>query len=221
MLAVSGPAVFAGYVAEHTAHGPRLETAGKIREGWLDTGDLARIDADGFVHLAGRAKDLIIRGGHNIEPAGIEDVLLAHPEVTAAAAVGRPDPHAGEVPVAYVTLTPGARVDPAELLTWATERVGERAAAPREVLVIDAIPLTAVGKPYKLGLRLDATRRAVLAELAAQGADCDPDQIVCRTHDGSVHVVVPAPADQAVRHRVTAALDRYVLDWQYAAQPVT
>ncbi|MFI6357082.1 acyl-CoA synthetase [Streptomyces sp. NPDC050743] len=216
VLAVSGPTVFAGYVAEHTGRGPLLETAGKIREGWLDTGDLARIDADGFVSLAGRAKDLIIRGGHNIDPAGIEDALLAHPEVTAAAAVGRPDPHAGEVPVAYVTLAPGARVDPAELLTWAAERAPERAAAPREVVVIDAIPLTAVGKPYKLGLRLDATRRAVLAELAAQGAQCDPERIVCRPHDGGVRVLVPAPADEAVRHRVTAALDQYVLDWQYA-----
>ncbi|MFF3468297.1 acyl-CoA synthetase [Streptomyces sp. NPDC002619] len=221
VLAVSGPIVFAGYVAEHTAHGPRLETDGKIHDGWLDTGDLARIDVDGFIHLAGRAKDLIIRGGHNIDPAGIEDALLAHPEVTAAAAVGRPDPHAGEVPVAYVTLTLGARVDPAELLTWATERAPERAAAPREVIVIDAIPLTAVGKPYKLGLRLDATRRAVLAELAAQGADCDPERIVCRPHDGGVRVMVPAPADETVRHRVTAALDRYVLNWQYAPQPVT
>jgi len=221
VLAVSGPVVFAGYVAEHTAHGPRLETAGKIRDGWLETGDLARIDADGFICLAGRAKDLIIRGGHNIDPAGIEDALLPHPEVAAAAAVGRPDPHSGEVPVAYVTLTPGARVDPAELLTWATERVPERAAAPREVLVVDAIPLTAVGKPYKLGLRLDATRRAVHAELAAQGADCDPERIVCRPHDGGVRVTVPAPSDGAVRRRVTAALDRYVLDWQYAPQQVT
>ncbi|MEU1600145.1 acyl-CoA synthetase [Streptomyces sp. NPDC005708] len=221
VLAVSGPVVFAGYVTEHTAHGPCLQTAGKIYDGWLETGDLARIDADGFVCLAGRAKDLIIRGGHNIDPAGIEDALLAHPEVTAAAAVGRPDPHAGEVPVAYVTLTPGARVDPAELLTWATERVPERAAAPREVLVIDAIPLTAVGKPYKLGLRLDATRRAVHAELAAHGADCGPERIVCRPHDGGVRVVLPAPVDEAVRRRVTAALDRYVLHWQYATQHVT
>jgi fatty-acyl-CoA synthase len=221
VLAIRGPVVFAGYVAEDTPEGPRLETDGKIRDGWLDTGDLARIDTDGFIHLAGRAKDLIIRGGHNIDPAAIEDALLAHPQVTAAAAVGRPDPHAGEVPVAYVTLAPGAHVDPAELLTWATERVSERAAVPREVLVIDAIPLTAVGKPYKLGLRLDATRRAVHAELTAQGADCAPERIVCQPHDGGVRVVLPAPADEEVRRRVTAALDQYVLQWRYAPQQVT
>ena len=64
---------------------------GKLNDGWLDTGDLAWVDTDGFVHLTGRAKDLIIRGGHNIDPATIENALLAHPDVTAAAAVGRPD----------------------------------------------------------------------------------------------------------------------------------
>ncbi|WP_042366469.1 acyl-CoA synthetase [Streptacidiphilus neutrinimicus] len=215
-LAVSGPTVFAGYVAEHTSGGPRLDTGGKVRDGWLDTGDVGRVDSDGFVSLTGRAKDLIIRGGHNIDPAGIEDALLDHPEVTAAAAVGSPDPHAGEVPVAYVALVPGARVGPAELLAWATDRVPERAAAPREVHVIDAIPLTAVGKPYKLDLRLDAVRRAVHTELAAQGASCEPELIVCRPDDGAVRVVVPSPAEDPVRRRVAEALDRYALTWQYA-----
>jgi fatty-acyl-CoA synthase len=91
--------------------------------------DLARIDADGFVYLAGRAKDLIIRGGHNIDPAIIEDALLAHPQVTAASAVGQPDVHAGEVPVAYVTLAPGATVTGDELRDWASQRVPDRTAA--------------------------------------------------------------------------------------------
>ncbi|GGV22240.1 hypothetical protein GCM10010260_73110 [Streptomyces filipinensis] len=141
--------------------------------------------------------------------------------MTAAAAVGCPDPQAGEVPIAYVTLAPMAEAGPAELLAWAAERVPERAAAPREVVVIDAIPLTSVGKPYKLGLRLDATRRAIHAELVALGADLDPEHVVCLAHDGGVRVTVPAPADEAVRRRATAALDRYVLRWQYAPQQAT
>ena len=102
VLAISGPAVFAGYVTDPRAGGPRVSTDGLVRDGWLDTGDLGRVDADGFVYLTGRAKDLIIRGGHNIDPKVIEDALLAHPAVAAAAAVGRPDRHSGEVPVAYV-----------------------------------------------------------------------------------------------------------------------
>jgi fatty-acyl-CoA synthase len=78
VLAISGPAVFPGYVTGRDEHGPVLDGLGKLVDGWLDTGDLARIDTDGFVHLAGRVKDLIIRGGHNIDPALIEDALLAH-----------------------------------------------------------------------------------------------------------------------------------------------
>ena len=90
VLAIGGPTVFPGYVVDRGPDGPVLDGLGKLREGWLDTGDLARVDDDGFVHLVGRAKDLIIRGGHNIDPAVIENALLAHPAVTAAQAVGRP-----------------------------------------------------------------------------------------------------------------------------------
>ncbi len=102
MLVIGGPAVFAGYVTDPGLGGPRVSREGIVRDGWLDTGDLGSVDAGGFVHLTGRAKDLIIRGGHNIDPRVIEDALLRHPGVRAAVAVGRPDRHAGEVPVAYV-----------------------------------------------------------------------------------------------------------------------
>ena len=110
-LAIKGPTVFPGYVTGRGPDGPLLDDLGKVRDGWLDTGDLARLD-DGFVYLVGRAKDLIIRGGHNIDPAVIENTLLAHPAVTGAQAVGRPDIHSGEVPVAFVTLAPGGRHHP-------------------------------------------------------------------------------------------------------------
>ena len=102
VLVIGGPAVFAGYVTDPALGGPRVSRLGAVRDGWLNTGDLGRVDAGGFVYLTGRAKDLIIRGGHNIDPKVIEDALLAHPAVAAAAAVGRPDRHSGEVPVAYV-----------------------------------------------------------------------------------------------------------------------
>jgi fatty-acyl-CoA synthase len=98
---------------------------GRCGDGWLDTGDLASVDEDGFIQLAGRAKDLIIRGGHNIDPQTIEDALLAHPDVTAAAAVGQPDVHAGEVPVAFVSLVPGSTATAGELREWAKQQVPE------------------------------------------------------------------------------------------------
>ena len=157
-LAITGPTVFPGYVTARVDDSYALDGLGKLNDGWLDTGDLAWVDPEGFVHLTGRAKDLIIRGGHNIDPATIEDALLSHPDVTAAAAVGRPDAHAGEVPVVYVTVTPAASVTEDELHAWAGQRVDERAAAPKSVSIIDALPVTAVGKPYKLGLRADAAR---------------------------------------------------------------
>ena len=118
-----------------TPDGPRPSRGDKVRDGWLNTGDLGSVDADGYVRLVGRAKDLIIRGGHNIDPAVIEDALLEHPAVTAAAAVGRPDAHAGEVPVAYVTLAAGAAASEdgaARLGGGARPRARRRAQARRD-----------------------------------------------------------------------------------------
>jgi fatty-acyl-CoA synthase len=216
VLAISGPTVFPGYVVGRGEHGHVLDGMGKLVDGWLDTGDLAAVDEDGFVHLAGRAKDLIIRGGHNIDPAIVEDALLAHPEVTAAAAVGRPDLHAGEVPVAYATVTPGAAVTEQDLREWAAERVAEPAAAPKEVVVVlDALPVTDVGKPYKLPLRADATRREF--SRALDGLDPVP-AVHAAVEDGSVvaTVEVRAPADKAA---VTPILDRYAVAWKVVVKP--
>ena len=178
--------------------------------GWLDTGDLARVDEDGFVHLAGRAKDLIIRGGHNIDPAVIENALLAHPEVTAAQAVGRPDVHAGEVPVAFVTLAPGAETTPEELGAWAAQRVPEQAAAPKSVTVLDTLPVTHVGKPFKPALRAEAAREAVTHALRGTPTITD---VRGGVEDGAVVIVVvlERSTDQA---SVTEALDRFAITWR-------
>ncbi|WP_431682578.1 acyl-CoA synthetase [Kitasatospora sp. KL5] len=214
LLAISGPTVFAGYVTGRDATGrPVLDGLGKLVDGWLDTGDLARVDADGFVHLSGRAKDLIIRGGHNIDPAVVEDALLAHPQVTAAGAVGRPDAHAGEVPVAYVTLAPGADLTEDRLLAWAAEHVPEAAAAPKTVTVLDTLPVTDVGKPYKLALRADATRRALAEALTGIGGGINVDTAV---EDGTVTVsVTAAGASEADRAAAGAVLDRYAVPWTW------
>ncbi|MDT5067843.1 MAG: fatty-acyl-CoA synthase [Mycobacterium sp.] len=209
-LVISGPTVFPGYVTARTSDGHAFDGLGKLNDGWLDTGDLAWVDADGFVHLTGRAKDLIIRGGHNIDPAAIEDALLDHPDVTGAAAVGRPDAHAGEVPVAYVTVNPVASVSEEQLLQWAVDHVAERAAAPKSVIIMDALPVTAVGKPYKLGLRADATRDAVEEALV----DMDGvDGIDARVDDGSIVVAVTVNAE-ADTEAISAVLGRYPLTWK-------
>jgi fatty-acyl-CoA synthase len=171
VLAIGGPTVFAGYLTDPRRGGPRVSRDGVVRDGWLNTGDLGQVDADGFVYLTGRAKDLIIRGGHNIDPRVIEEALLRHPAVRAAAAVGRPDRHSGEVPVAYVAPADPGRFDEDELLAWAAAAIGEPAARPKHVYPVDAIPVTAMGKPFKPALAADAAVRAVTEALAAEGLD--------------------------------------------------
>ena len=168
------------------------------------------MDADGFVYLAGRQKDLIIRGGHNIDPAVIEDALLTHPAVTAASAVGRPDEHAGEVPVGYVTIAPGSPVTPGELTTWAAERVPERAAAPKLVTILDSLPLTAVGKPFKPELRRHAAEHAIAERLARIGIG----GVHAELTDGLVTVVV-SRTDHKTGAAAAATLDGYAITWRF------
>lgn len=150
-VALRGPNIFQGYLSEHHNQGVWLtDTNGEV---WLNTGDLGDLDDDGYLWLRGRAKDIIIRGGHNIDPAVIEDAFFAHPSVALAAAIGRRDAHAGEVPVVYVELKPGEAVSETALIEFANQRIMERAARPKAVRIVPAMPLTAIGKVFKPALR--------------------------------------------------------------------
>ena len=210
VLAISGPTVFAGYAVGSGPQGPVLDHLGTVRDGWLNTGDLARVDAEGFVQLTGRAKDLIIRGGHNIDPAVIEAALLAHPAVTDAQAVGRPDPHAGEVPVAFVALVTGSDVAEDELCAWAAAHVPEAAAAPKSVTVLPALPVTSVGKPFKPALRAEATRAAVADALRDAPGVVDVRADVER---GAVVAVITRAA-AADPGPINDILDRLAITWR-------
>ncbi|HLK75875.1 MAG TPA: AMP-binding protein [Streptosporangiaceae bacterium] len=200
MLVIGGPAVFAGYVTDPALGGPRVSRDGIVRDGWLDTGDLGQVDDGGLVYLTGRAKDLIIRGGHNIDPRVIEDALLAHPAVRAAAAVGRPDRHSGEVPVAYVVQAGPGPFDETELLAWAGTAIGEAAARPKRIYRIDAIPLTSVGKQFKPALAADAAVRAVTEALAAAGLP--GAQVTAAHEDGRLVLTVTGAGPGRVRDAV-------------------
>ena len=199
-LVIGGPAVFAGYVTDPDLGGPRVSREGIVHDGWLDTGDLGMVDAGGFVYLTGRAKDLIIRGGHNIDPRVIEDGLLAHPAVRAAVAVGRPDRHSGEVPVAYVVPAGPGLLDEAELLAWAGTAIDEAAARPKRIYPVTEIPVTAVGKPFKPALIADAAGRAITEALAAAGlADA---RVTAAYEDGRLVVTVTGADPGRVRDAV-------------------
>jgi len=192
VLMIGGPTVFAGYVTGPGAGGPRVSRGDIVHDGWLNTGDLGSIDTDGFVYLTGRAKDLIIRGGHNIDPGVIEEGLLRHPAIAAAAAVGRPDQHSGEVPVAYVVPAGPGRFDETELLAWAGTAIGEPAARPKRIYPIEAIPVTAIGKHYKPALAADAAARAAADILAEAGL---PGAHVTAAHDNGRLVITVTGAD--------------------------
>ncbi|QDL90650.1 acyl-CoA synthetase [Paroceanicella profunda] len=138
-------------------------------DGALRTGDLGRLDADGYLWITGRAKDMIIRGGHNIDPALIEEALLGHPDVAFAGAVGQPDRHSGELPCVYVELVKGADLGAADLTEFARNRIPERAAVPRHVEILDDMPKTAVGKVFKPALRMRAITRVLDAAMAEAG----------------------------------------------------
>jgi long-chain acyl-CoA synthetase len=145
-ICVRGPTLMTGYW--HAEE----ETRYALRGGWLHTGDVGRFDDDGYLYVLDRLKDLIIRGGINVYPRDVEDELLTHPDVVAAAVVGRPDPTYGEEVVAFVQLRPGASVSAGELVAYAAERIS-KAKYPREVRIVDAIPLTSVLKTDRKALR--------------------------------------------------------------------
>ena len=217
VLVISGPLVFAGYLRPGPDGRPVPDPSGVVVDGWLNTGDLGSVDAEGYVRLAGRHKDLIIRGGHNIDPIGIENALLTHADVVAAAAVGRPDAHAGEVPVAYVVTRPGAAVDAEELRRWAAERVPERAAAPKAVYLVDALPTTLVGKIFKPALRADAAQRVVGDVLTSLGHPGLAGSLAVEQTGDRPTVVVPASDDPETDEKIRAELDRYPITWRFAA----
>lgn len=162
ILRLRGPNVGPGYTD------PR-KNAGTFEDGWLITGDIGHVDATGRVFVTGRAKDVIIRGAHNIDPQVIEEALLQHPAVQMAAAVGEPDEYAGELPVAFVSLKPEASVELSELSAFANARIPERPAYPKRIQIVDAMPVTAVGKVFKPRLRALACERVLRERLATAG----------------------------------------------------
>jgi fatty-acyl-CoA synthase len=211
VVVMAGPGVFRGYLNA-------VHNEGAFVDGdWVNSGDLGRLDKDGYLWITGRAKDLVIRGGHNIDPAPIEEIMFQHPSVGFAAMVGQPDAYAGELPVGYVQLKPGATVQPGELEAWVRERTPERAAAPVQIFPIDPMPLTGVGKVFKPKLRWDAAKRVftgVLAPLAERGINCEV-QVGPHGSHGSIATVtiahVPEHNREAIANEVDTLLAPFVM----------
>ena len=209
-ICVSNPGIAAG----QTYSDPTRNRDLYHDEKWLRTGDLGRMDEDGYLWITGRAKDVIIRGGHNIDPAEIEDALMAHEQVAFAGAIGQPDGHAGEVPCAYVELMEGATVTAEELREFAGSRIHERAARPRHVEVLEELPKTAVGKVFKPDLRRLAIARVYDAALADAGVAARVAEVVEDRHRGLVaRLERTGDADDAAVARV---LGEHTRPWEWA-----
>ncbi|MGA4476298.1 acyl-CoA synthetase [Ectopseudomonas chengduensis] len=203
-LCIRGATVFKGYLQAS-------KNAGIWVDGdWFNTGDLGRVDADGYIWLTGRSKDLIIRGGHNIDPQMIEEALHKHPAVAMAAAVGKPDEKAGELPVVYVQLKPGAQTSETELLEHAAAHIPERAAVPKDAWIIDAIPLTAVGKTFKPALRFDAIARVYQAAVDELHPDVRVEVLVDDKAGQLAHIHLPNQ-DQALAANIAERLSGYAV----------
>ena len=211
VVTMAGPGVFGGYLNDTHNKGAFVDGE------WVNSGDLGRLDSAGFLWITGRAKDLVIRGGHNIDPGPIEDIMFQHPAVGLAAVVGQPDAYAGELPVGYVQLRPGASVQPGELEAWVRERTPERAAVPVQVIPIDPMPLTGVGKVFKPQLRWDAARRVfatALTPLRERGIDCKVEVGAHGSHGSIANVTiagVPNEQREAVANEVRTILAPFVM----------
>ena len=145
-ICVRGPLVMKGYL------GKPEQTAEAFAHGWLHTGDVARADDEGFLYIVDRKKDMIITGGFNVYPREVEDVISTHPAVSAVAVIGVPDEKWGEAVKAVVVARPGVEIDPDEIIGLVKEHKGT-VQAPKSVDLVDAIPLSALGKPDKKALR--------------------------------------------------------------------
>lgn len=212
-ICVSNPGVWAGNTYTEADKNKDLY----YNEKYLRTGDLGRFDADGYLWITGRAKDLIIRGGHNIDPAEIEEALLGHEAVAFAGAIGQPDQHSGELPCAYVELVDGATVTPDELLAFCKEHVHERAAQPKHMTIMDELPKTAVGKIFKPDLRKEAITRVYNAALTEAGLKA---RVVAVTDDKKRGLVAQIDANGEGQTAIQTVLGDFIRPWEMASEAI-
>ena len=207
-ICVANPGVFEGSTYTETDKNHDLFAEDRF----LRTGDLGRIDSDGYLWITGRAKDLIIRGGHNIDPAEIEEGMLSHPDVVGAAAIGQPDSFAGELPCVYVQLRDGASVSLAALAEHARAHIHERAAVPKHIEILPELPTTAVGKVFKPALRKLAIARVLSAAL--EGTGVSVAEVAEDRRKGLTARVSRAPGtDEA---EVAKRLGEFTVPWEWA-----
>ncbi len=207
-VCISNPGVFDGNTYTDQDKNKDLY----YKKKYLRTGDLGRVDADEFLWITGRAKDLIIRGGRNIDPAIIEEALLGHDAVAFAGAIGQPDAHSGELPCTYVELVEGADISEAALLEYANKNISEPGAKPKYLEVLDELPKTAVGKVFKPDLRKRAITRVYNETFKAKQMDAR----VTSVEDDKKLGLTAKINGNASEEEIRAALQDFVGAWDKA-----
>ncbi|MBM1937477.1 acyl-CoA synthetase [Sulfitobacter pseudonitzschiae] len=212
-ICIANPGVYTGHTYTEEAKNKDLF----YNDTHLRTGDLGRMDSDGYLWITGRAKDLIIRGGHNIDPAEIEDALQGHKAVAFAGAIGQPDAHSGEVPCAYVELVDGATVTEAELMEYCKKHVHERAAQPKHMTIMDELPKTAVGKVFKPDLRKNAITRVYNAALSDAGLKARVTSVL---DDKKRGLTAQVAANGDSQEAIGKVLGPFIQGWELETQAV-
>jgi len=215
-ILIAGNNVFPGYVEE--SHNKNLWVNLPSGEKLLRTGDLGKLDELGYLSLCGRQKELIIRGGHNIDPKMIEDVATTLDGVSIAAAVPRPDAYAGELPVLYVTLTADSELNSMDIMEYMQKHVPERAAIPKSIFIIKEMPLTAVGKIFKPMLVCVEIENIIAHNLKQEMSE-DQYQISVQPDKkqgvlASITVTVSQDQQNAMEEKIKAMFVAYTFNYQ-------
>ena len=209
-ICIDNPGVFAGSTYTEVDKNHDLFH----HDTYLRTGDLGRIDDEGYLWITGRAKDLIIRGGHNIDPAEIEEALAGHEAIAMVGAIGQPDAHSGELPCAYVELVDGVSVTPDDLMAYARVHIHERAAYPKHIEILDELPKTAVGKVFKPDLRKRAITRIYNGALVQAGIPASIVKVIDDKKRGLVAQIDPAAKSHA--DAIAACLGEFTNPWEWS-----
>ena len=185
-----------------------------VEKEYLRTGDLGRLDEDGYLWITGRAKDIIIRSGENIDPNLIEEVLAGHPAVALSGAIGQPDAKTGEMPCAYVELNENMSVETEELINFCKSKISYRSAWPKYIEIVDVLPKTAVGKIFKPDLRKKAITR--LYDSALSNAKLD-QRILRIKEDKKLGLVAVLDTTKSEKDEATISkvLGDYVVPWEW------
>ena len=206
-ICIANPGVVAGNTYTDVQKNKNLY----YKKDYFRTGDLGYIDEDGYLFITGRAKDLIIRGGHNIDPALAEEALASHPAVAMAGVIGQPDARVGELPCAYVELIKGSEATVNELIKHAEDNIGEKAAVPKHLELVNEMPKTPVGKIFKPELRKRAITRVYNEALEKAELSSRVKEVIDHPKKGLTAIVAKNGVNDP-KH-IGKVLDKFIFKW--------